>query len=118
MMGHWVIRGYGPWAVEEKSTGDFCGMVGLWNPEAWPEPEITWGIVASKQNQGFAAEAAIRARSYAYETLMWKTIYSCISENNTPSIALAEKLGATLNRKHQSDSRGTVLIYQHSPLFS
>lgn len=89
-------------------------MVGLWNPEAWPAPEITWGIIESKQNKGFAAEAAIRARTYAYETLQWETVFSCISENNAPSIALAEKLGATLQRKHEHSARGTMLIYQHS----
>ena len=90
MMGHWIIRGYGPWAVEEKSTGDFCGMVGLWNPEAWPAPEITWAIIESKQKRGIAAEAAIRARTYAYDTLQWSRFFSCIAENNAPSIALAE----------------------------
>ena len=40
MMGHWVIRGFGVWAVEEKATGDFCGIVGLWYPEGWPEREM------------------------------------------------------------------------------
>ncbi|MCL4161176.1 UNVERIFIED_CONTAM: hypothetical protein GTU68_057524, partial [Idotea baltica] len=60
MMGHWVIRGYGAWALEEKSTTDFCGIVGLWYPEGWPEREITWAIVESKQGKGFAAEAAVR----------------------------------------------------------
>ena len=61
MMGHWVIRGFGPWAIEEKATGDFCGMVGLWDPEGWPAREITWSIVTGKQGQGFAYEAAVRA---------------------------------------------------------
>lgn len=114
MMGHWTIRGYGAWAVEEKSSNDFCGIVGLWNPEGWPEREITWGIVAGKQGLGIAAEAAKRSKRYAYETLGWSSVYSCISEQNLPSIRLAEKLGATLNRKIESESRGTVLVYQHS----
>ncbi len=114
MMGHWVIRGYGAWAVEEKSTGDFCGIVGLWFPEGWPEREITWGIVEQKQGLGIAAEAAVRARSYAYETLGWTSVYSCISVDNDPSIRLAEKLGATLDREVESNARGKVLIYLHA----
>jgi hypothetical protein len=28
-IGHWFIRGYGFWAVEEKATGAYCGQVGL-----------------------------------------------------------------------------------------
>lgn len=114
MMGHWVIRGYGAWAVEEKATGDFCGIVGLWNPEGWPEREITWAVVKDKQGRGIAAEAAKRAKSYAYETLGWDRVYSCISAQNIGSIRLAEKLGAKLDRKIMSQSRGEILIYCHS----
>lgn len=114
MMGHWTIRGYGAWAVEEKSTGDFCGMVGLWNPEGWPEREITWGIVEHKQGLGIAAEAAERSKTYAYETLGWGSVYSCILDENIASIRLAEKIGATLERRIEREARGTLLIYRHS----
>jgi len=114
MMGHWIIRGYGAWAVEEKSTGDFCGIVGLWNPEGWPAPEITWAIVEHKQGLGYAAEAARRSKTYAYETLGWKSVYSCIAKNNLPSIHLAEKLGASLEREVHSPSRGTIKVFRHS----
>jgi len=114
MMGHWVIRGYGAWAVEERSTGDFCGIVGLWNPEGWPEREITWAIVENKQGLGIAAEAAIRSRTYAYDVLGWSNVYSCISAENRASICLAEKIGAVLDRQIEHDTRGKILIYRHS----
>ncbi len=114
MMGHWVIRGYGAWAVEEKATGDFCGMVGLWYPEGWPEREITWAIIADKQGKGFAAEAALRSRAYAYDTLKWDNVFSCISAENTASIRLAKKLGATQHREVVSAARGTVLVFKHA----
>lgn len=114
MMGHWVIRGYGAWAVEEKATGDFCGIVGLWFPEGWPEREITWAIVKHKQGLGIAVEAARRSKLYAYETLGWDRVYSCIRAKNLPSIRLAEKLGASLDHEVESASRGRVLVYRHS----
>lgn len=114
MMGHWILRGYGAWAVEEKSTGDFCGMVGLWYPEGWPEREITWSVVEAKAGTGIAVEAARRSRSYAYEVLGWDTVYSCMSPDNTPSIRVAEKLGATLEREQQHPTRGRFLVYRHA----
>ena len=114
MMGHWVLRGYGAWAVEEKSSGDFCGIVGLWFPEEWPEREITWSVIESKQGRGIAAEAAIRSKSYAMETLGWPAVYSCISSENTSSIRLAEKLGAKLERKIRDPTRGLIFVYKHS----
>src|SRR5579859_2256028 len=43
-VGHWHLRGYGPYAVVERSTGAMIGPVGLWYPGEWPEPEIKWSL--------------------------------------------------------------------------
>ncbi len=40
--GHWILRGYGLWATEERATGRFIGRIGLWNPEGWPGLEVGW----------------------------------------------------------------------------
>lgn len=29
-VGHWHLKGFGYWAVEEKDSGTFVGCVGLW----------------------------------------------------------------------------------------
>lgn len=113
MMGHWILRGYGPWAVEEKTTGAFCGIVGLYNPEGWPEREITWAIVESKQRRGYAIEAAQRAKDYAREVLDWQMVASCIATENTGSIRLAEKMGATFHRRTPHPRHGEMLVYRH-----
>jgi len=114
MMGHWIMRGYGPWAVEEKATGDFCGIVGLYNPEGWPEREITWAIIEPKQRRGYAYEAALKAKAYAQTTLNWDSVASCIARGNEGSIALAERLGATLVRIVDHPRHDQMLIYRHS----
>jgi hypothetical protein len=41
LLGHWYLRGYGPYAVGEKSSSRVLGSVGLFYPNDWPEPEIT-----------------------------------------------------------------------------
>ena len=41
-LGHWQLRGYGMWAVEEKGTGAFLGRIGLHYPEGWPAIEVGW----------------------------------------------------------------------------
>ncbi len=35
-LGHWSLRGFGLWALEEKATGKLAGCTGLWFPEGWP----------------------------------------------------------------------------------
>ena len=42
MAGHWVIRGHGQWAIEEKETGNFVGRCGIIEPEGWPGKELGW----------------------------------------------------------------------------
>ena len=63
IIGHWVMRGYGFWAVDEKATGRYCGRVGLWYPLEWPEPEIGWDLFAGATGKGYATEAATAARA-------------------------------------------------------
>lgn len=40
ILGHWQLRGYGLWAVEEKAGGAMIGRIGCWYPEGWPDCEI------------------------------------------------------------------------------
>ncbi|HMQ22184.1 MAG TPA: GNAT family N-acetyltransferase, partial [Planctomycetota bacterium] len=42
VIGHWAIRGYGFFSVEDKARGAWVGRVGPWFPEGCPEPEIGW----------------------------------------------------------------------------
>ena len=58
-MGHWDIRGYGFFSVEEKATGRWVGRGGPWFPEGWPEPEIGWLLMDGYERRGYATEGAI-----------------------------------------------------------
>src|SRR5262245_54973412 len=58
MIGHWSLRGYGLWAVEERTTGALVGRVGFWNPDGWPGFELGWMLRRSSWGQGYATEAA------------------------------------------------------------
>ncbi|MCA3612393.1 MAG: GNAT family N-acetyltransferase [Methylobacterium sp.] len=100
IVGHWSLRGYGFWALTEKSSGAFVGWCGPWMPEGWPEREIGWGLLPAAQGKGYATEAAIRSRSYAYDVLGWKTTISLIDMQNFPSQRVAERLGARFEGTH------------------
>ncbi|MEO0682081.1 MAG: GNAT family N-acetyltransferase [Pseudomonadota bacterium] len=94
-IGHWTLRGFGMWALEETSTGLYLGRAGLHAPEGWPEPEIGWVLTAPQaEGRGYAGEAARAARAWAYGTLGWTTAISLILPNNARSRRLAARLGA------------------------
>lgn len=113
VLGHWVIRGYGFWSVDEKATGQYCGNVGLWAPEGWQEPEIGWALNARAEGKGIAFEAAQASRDYAYGPLNWDTAISSIVPGNVRSAALARRMGATLENIYNHPSYGPMEIWRH-----
>ncbi len=92
-LGHWALRGYGFFAVEEKASGSFIGWSGLLNPEGWPRIEIAWGIAPNRWRRGFATEAATAVAGYAAKTLRVAQLISMIHPDNAASIRVAEKIG-------------------------
>jgi len=94
--GHWALRGYGVWAVEERATGDFIGRIGCFYPEGWPEFEIGYTLRRSAWGKGYASEGAAAALNYARTVLQKRDIISVIRPDNVGSQNVARKLGATL----------------------
>lgn len=113
MIGHWVLRGFGLWALEDKANGAYCGRAGLWAPEGWPEKEIAWTLMGPAEGRGLAYEAALKAREHAYHALGWTTAISMIAVNNHRSRNLAERLGATQESEFIHERSGPALIYRH-----
>lgn len=114
-LGHWALRGYGFWAVEEKATGAFCGHVGLWFPEGWAAPEVGWVLMRQAEGRGIAEEAARAARAHAYGTLGWTTAISAIDPGNIRSIRLAQRLGCTYETDYLHVRLGRMQIWRHPP---
>lgn len=95
-VGHWQLRGFGMWAVEEQASGSFVGRVGLHFPEGWPDRELAWTLARPYWGRGFALEAARAALGHAFGPLGWHRVISLIDPDNTRSIRLAERLGERL----------------------
>jgi RimJ/RimL family protein N-acetyltransferase len=94
-VGHWHFRGYGIWAVEEKSSGQFIGRIGLHYPETWPGFELGWTLARHAWGKGYATEAARRALEYAFTEMNRDRVISLIHPDNQPSIRVAERIGET-----------------------
>ncbi len=117
-LGHWALRGYGFWAVEDKATGAFCGHVGLWFPEGWYAPEIGWVMMQHAEGRGVAYEAALAARAHAYDTLGWTTAVSMIDPGNARSVRLAQRLGCRHEGLFTHSRLGPMQIWRHPPPLS
>lgn len=112
-LGHWVLRGHGYWAVEEKETGKFVGSVGLWRSEGWPELELGYWLMPEMQGRGYATEAAAASRDYAFEVLGAQTLVSYIHPENEPSKRVAERLGAKYEKIIELGGHGPHCVYRY-----
>ena len=92
-------HGFGRYAAELKSTGEFVGVIGLSVPafEAAFTPcvEIGWRLVRQYWNQGFTTEGALSVLLYAFEDLGLPEIVSFTAVPNLPSQRVMEKIGMT-----------------------
>lgn len=92
MIGHWALRGFGLYAVEEPS-GALIGGVGLYFPEGWPALELGFDLMPPARGKGYATEAAAAVRDRAAANGLTE-LSSLIHPENRASIAVAERLGA------------------------
>lgn len=112
MIGHWQIHGYGPYALEEKSSGRVLGTVGFWYPNDWPSPEIMWALTPQSRGKGFASKAARQVQKTARGSLPDISLISLVHPDNIAFQKLALAIGATLESRHEF--RGSMVhIYRH-----
>lgn len=102
--GAWALLGYSMFSVLRRDTGEWIGRIGPWRPGgkegSWPGNEVGWGIMRSAMGQGFAAEGAAAAIDWVFDQLGWDDVIHCIDKANAPSIALARRLGSSLQREN------------------
>lgn len=92
-------RGWGFWALELKSTGEFIGFTGLHTPDenlpCSPCVEVGWRLARKYWGQGLATEAARAARDFAFASLDLDEVYAFTPVQNQRSVAVMQRLGMT-----------------------
>ncbi len=101
LAGHWALKGFGHWALEERSSGALIGNAGLFFPPYWPALEVGWTVTRPRWGEGFAGEAARAAARWAQAQLGADHLISLIAPSNLRSLRVAEKLGMT----HEGEAR-------------
>jgi RimJ/RimL family protein N-acetyltransferase len=110
VLGHWQLRGYGLWAVEERASGFLVGRVGCWRPEGWPGLEVGWSLLRQFWGLGYATEAAQAALNHAFGELGQTHVVSLIQPDNARSIRVARRLG--MSEEGKAELLGlTTLVY-------
>jgi RimJ/RimL family protein N-acetyltransferase len=88
-------EGLGLYALIEKSSGAFVGQCGFVKQEVDGalETEIGYHLIPRFWKYGFATEAAMACRNYAFRNNLADSIISIIDKRNQPSIQVAMRNG-------------------------
>jgi len=108
-VGHWHLEGTGTWVAEEKTTGAFIGMIGFWEPAAWPGFELAWYLARRHWGKGYATEGARAALAHAFLVWQRKHVMSLVNPANLPSIRVAERIGERLEGRIDHFGRQMLL---------
>lgn len=99
MSMHWRLLGYGMFAVEERTSGELVGRVGLMLHPDWPldgpKVEVGWTLQRSAWGKGYATEGALASLGLAFRELGLPQIFSMTRPDNTRSRAVMERCGLT-----------------------
>lgn len=87
--------GIGLWAVVLKENGEVIGQCGLTKQLWWGENVVEIGYLFRKDfwHKGYATEAAVACKDYAFNRLGEKRVYSIIRDLNLPSRRVALRNG-------------------------
>ena len=89
-----------PWddfmLVERKADAQPLGMAGILRCEIDHEPdvEIGWWLTPSAWGNGYATEAALALRDYAFDVVGLSSLSVVLQPENVKSVAVAQRIGA------------------------
>lgn len=97
--GHWALKGFGYWVIEEKASGRFVGETGFGDfkramtPSLEGNPEHGWALVPPVHGMGYATEAGRAALAWGAAHFGPVDAVCMIAPDNAASLRVAEKLG-------------------------
>jgi ribosomal-protein-alanine N-acetyltransferase len=96
---HLAEHGFGLWALERRSTGEFLGFTGLAVPRFaahfTPAVEVGWRLSRQAWGRGYATEAERAALNAGFSDFGLAEIVSFTVPANVRSRAVMERLGMT-----------------------
>ena len=105
-MKRYTDDGFGLWAVCLKDTGEMIGDCGLTlqNIDGQMLPEIGYHIRKDQQRKGYAKEAAMAVRDWAFQNTEYPALYSYCKYTNVGSFKTAESIGMHFEKEYEDEA--------------
>jgi RimJ/RimL family protein N-acetyltransferase len=120
--GHWELKGFGYWAVEDKNTHEFAGEIGFADFKrdinAWPKgtPEIGFAFATPFHGMGYATECVGAVLAWADAHLSNEQTACMIAPQNEASLRVAQKFGYAVIKEGAYNEMPVLFLTRPSPL--
>lgn len=100
--------GFGIWSVILKESGELIGQCGLSMQPCEDRELLEIGYIFQKKywHKGYATEAAIACKEYAFDKLNVDEVFSLIRDTNVASQNVAKRNGMSVCGKYTKHYRG------------
>jgi RimJ/RimL family protein N-acetyltransferase len=125
-IARWEDNGCGPFSVVCREDGRWLGRAGLlvWDVRTWThttfanagehaQPELGWALAREHWGSGYATEAALAVREWAYRERGVERLVSVIAPDNPRSQRLARRLGCTPGETVELFDNGPHVVWEH-----
>jgi RimJ/RimL family protein N-acetyltransferase len=99
VIGHWSLRGFGPYAVVDRHSQQLQGCAGVWEPDGWPCREFVFWFTEAAYDSSHALRAARLVLDAMRSSFGDEVITGFIHPLNGAALRLAGELGATLHEE-------------------
>jgi ribosomal-protein-alanine N-acetyltransferase len=104
--------GFGAWVVTLKTSGEPIGICGFFQRPYLALPDLGYSLLPAFEGMGYAGEAAGAALSYAGKELGKKELLAIVSEANTRSVRLLERLNFSYSHRLQLPDDKQVAVWR------
>lgn len=111
----WQFFGHGCLMLERRTDGCVLGQVGINHGPLFPEKELGWLLYEGFEGQGYAFEAALAMKDWAFSVMGLQSLVSYCDPDNARSIALARKLGGVVDAAAPRQDPEDV-VFRHKPV--
>ena len=115
MREQWIDRKIGIFVIADKTSDKLLGFSGLFESPLIDEPELSWSLSAKNHGKGYASEAAVLVRNWAFREHNIGPLMSLVHPDNISSKRVAERLGASVE-SHSTWMGQPRLVYRHITL--
>jgi ribosomal-protein-alanine N-acetyltransferase len=114
-LGRWEDWGMSLCSLERREDGRVLGRAGFlrWDPATWEvggtETELGWLLAREHWGHGYATEAAVALRDWAFDERGLTRLISLIDPENVRSTGVAERIGERYERDIEVEGKPSRL---------